>query len=108
MTKWSSRHIADALASLSKEEAEMLDNVILTTIKQAKLLNSDAQMMLKTNSIWVIFMVNPNATKEYQRTKILEEINDLKKIRGKGKIPLAVFAMNPSKDEVSWELGFIT
>ncbi len=77
-------------------------------MNQAKLLNEDAQMMIKANSIWVTFMVNPKSTKEHQREKILEEIKDLKKIRSDGKIPIAVFSLNPDNKGVWWETGFIT
>lgn len=107
LIKWNSRRIADALANLSEEEANMLDTIIMTTIQQARLLNGDAQMMLKTNPLWIIFMVHPNAAKNYQKIKIQKECNELKIKREKANIPLAIFAMNPSEKDVSWECGFV-
>ena len=107
LLKWNSRRIADALASLSEEEANMLDTIIMTTMRQAQLLNGDAQMMLKTNPLWIVFMVHPNATKNYQRIKIQKECDELKSQQEKANIHLAIFAMNPSEKDVSWECGFV-
>lgn len=107
LIKWESRKIVDALANLSVEEANMLDTIIMTTIRQARLLNGDAQMMLKTNPLWIVFMVHPNATKDYQKIKIQKEFDELKVRREKVNIPLAIFAMNPTEKDVSWECGFV-
>ena len=102
VAKWDIRRIADALVSLSEEDAKILDDVILTTIKQAELLDDDAQLRFITNLISATFMVTPGATKEHQRSKIEEEINNLKQIPNNNKAPLVVFAMNPSNEGAIW------
>ena len=103
LIKCQSRKIADALANLSADESTTLQSLIFATIDQARLLKDNSQTMLKTKSIWIIFMVHPNATKDFQREKISDE---LIKLRGTDDVPIAVFAMNPSDDGVSWESGF--
>lgn len=100
------RWVADAISNLTAEEALALDTLISSTIKEAKILQSDAQTTLEARGIWVTFMVNPSSTKEYQRNKIATEIDRLKKKREPRVIPLAVFSMNASDDGVSFESGF--
>lgn len=106
LIKWQSRQIADALANLSADEAASLESLIFTTINQAHVLKDNSQTMLKAKSIWVVFMVHPNATKDFQRKKISDELEELVKIRGTDDVPIAAFAMNPSDEGVSWESGF--
>ena len=106
MNRWKSRMITDALARLSKEEAIKLDNMILSTIDRSQLLQRDTQSNLKTNSIWITFIVNHRSTKEYQHLMIRKKIGELKKKQSDVKIPLAVFSMNTYDDGVSFESGF--
>jgi len=52
-------------------------------------------------------MVNRGATREYQRSRIQEEVDRLMKKRASVKRPVVVFSMNPSDDGVSFESGFL-
>ena len=101
--RWRTRQIADKIADLSKEEADRLNTTIIVTIKKASILQKDAQFTFTTNSLWITFMVTPNATKEYQQGKIVKEIEKLRQ-QTNDKIPLAVFSFNPEGD---FESGFL-
>lgn len=101
--RWSTRQIADKIANLSKEEADRLDIIIRVTIKKASILQKDVQFTFTTDSLWITFMVVPNATKEYQREKIAKEIEKLRQ-QTNDKIPLAIFSFNP---EGNFESGFL-
>ncbi|WP_268542318.1 hypothetical protein [Candidatus Nitrosotenuis cloacae] len=106
--RWEFRKIADELANLSKEDATNLNKTILSTIHQAKTLQTDTRNTFETSKIWITFMVNQNATKEYQRSQIIKEIERLKGKQTDDTIHLAVFSMNPSSDGVSFESAFST
>lgn len=101
--RWSTRQIADKIADLSKEEADKLNTTIIVTIKKASILQKDTQFTFTTNSLWLTFMVTPNATKEYQQEKIVKEIEKLRQ-QTNDKIHLAVFSFNPEGD---FESGFL-
>jgi len=105
--RWSIRKIADALAQLSKDESAELDSKIQHTIHQSKTLQQDSQFTLESNTVCVTFMVNLGATKEYQRSKILQEIEKLKMKHTAAKLPHAVFSMNTNNGGISWESGFL-
>ena len=107
MNRWKSRKIAGMLAGLSKEEATKLDNIILSTINKSQVSQQDTKSNLKTNSIWITFMVNHRSTKEYQHSIIRKEIEMLEKKQSDVKMPLAVFSMNLEDDGVSFESGFL-
>ena len=107
MKRWESRKIADALARLSKKEATTLDNIIQSTIDRSRVLQHDTKSNLKTNSVWITFMVNRRSTKEYQHSIIRKEIEMLEKKQSDVKIPLAVFSMNLDDDSASFESGFL-
>jgi len=101
--RWSTRQIADKIADLSKEEADKLNTSIMATIKMAGILQKDKQVTFTTDSLWITFMVTPNASKEYQRGKIVKEIERLR-TQTNDKIPIAVFSFNPHGD---FESGFL-
>ncbi len=103
--RWSSRQIADLISDLSKKEAKKLNMIVEVTIQQAGILEKDIQHTFEGNSLWITFMVHPNTTKEYQRSKITSEIERLQKQIDK-KIPIAVFSVNMGDDNSSYESGF--
>ena len=107
MNRWKSRKIAGMLAGLSKEEATKLDSIILSTINKSQVSQHDTKSNLKTNSIWITFMVNHRTTKECQHSIIRKEMEMLEKKQSDVKIPLAVFSMNLDDDGVSFESGFL-
>lgn len=104
LNRWRTRHIADKIADLSKEEADKLDIIIRVTIKKAKILQKDEEFTFTTDSLWITFMVTRNATKEYQQKKIVKEIGRLRQ-QTNDKIPIAVFSFNPP--EGGFESGFL-
>jgi len=105
--RWSFRKIADALAKLSIDDGTELDEKILHTINQSKTLQQDFQSTFETDTLCVTFMVNRGATKEFQHSRIKQEIEKLKPKYTDENIPVVVFSMNPSDDGVSWESGFL-
>ena len=102
--RWSTRQIADKIADLSKEEADKLNISIITTIKMAGIFQKDKQVTFTTDSLWITFMVTPNVSKEYQRGKIVKEIERLRQ-QTNDKIPIAVFSFNLT--EGGFESGFL-
>ena len=101
--RWSTRQIADKIADLSKDEADKLNTMIIVTIKKASILQKDTQSTFTTNSLSITFMVTPNATKEYQQGKIVNEIEKLRQ-QTNDELSLAVFSFNPGGD---FESGFL-
>ena len=107
VTKLMTRIVADALARVSDEEACLLDSGIVGAIWQSKSSGSIAMSTTMCKGIWVSFMVHPHSTRDYQRGKIVEELERLKESRPAGlTVPLAVFSMNVDRDGVSFEMGF--
>jgi len=102
--RWGTRQIADKIADLSKEESDQLNTKIIVTIKMARILQKDMQNSFTTDSLWITFMVTPNATKEYQREKIVKELEKLRQ-QTDDKIPLAVFSFN--LEGGGFESGFL-
>ena len=104
--RWNIQIIADSLSNLSKKEIEKLDKSIIESINKSKILQIDTYCRLETNSLWITFMINRKATKEYQQKQIRIEIEKLKKKQKIVKTNIVVFAMN-SDDKCSFETGFI-
>ena len=84
--------IAEAIASLSDEEANDLNTKILGSIQMSKILQKDYQITIEANPIWITFMIEVNSSKEQIQTKIIQEIERLRKKSNDEKL-IAVFAM---------------
>lgn len=89
---WETRMIAEAIASLSNEEANDLNTKILGSIQMSKILQKDYQITIEANPIWITFMIEVNSSKEQIQTKIIQEIERLRKKNNDEKL-IAVFAM---------------
>lgn len=101
------RKIADALANLSKEEAAELGGIMLGTMNYSKMRGGDALCRFRCDGVWVSFIVNPYSTKEYQRKKIMEEMEDVKRDSSRRKTtPIAVFSLHVDDDGTGFEMGF--
>jgi hypothetical protein len=76
-------------------------------IRLAKLSKRDSLSRFEREKIWVSFLVNSVSTREYQRRKIVEEIEELKRRSPLTRKPiLAVFSMNVECAGTSFEMGF--
>ena len=104
--RWNLRIVADIISNLSKEEAVRLDTEISSAIEKHRILGKNVQTTFKTNSLWITFIAGHGTTKEYQQSKIVEEINRLVSNQTGAKIPIAVFSINTEEDGVSPEFGF--
>ena len=67
----------------------------------------DALCRFRCDGVWVSFIVNPYSTKEYQRKKIMEEMEDVKRDSSRRKTtPIAVFSLHVDDDGTGFEMGF--
>lgn len=104
--KWASRIIADKITDLSSEDVKKLDKQLVDNLEKFKEFNRFTQTTIKTDSLWITFMINHNTTIESQRSKIVEEVEKLREKQIDVKIPIAIFSMNSQEDGVSFESGY--
>lgn len=100
---WETRMIAEAIASLSDEEANDLNTKILGSIQMSKILKKDYQITLEAKTIWVTFMIEVNSSKEQIQSKIIQEIERLRTKSNDEKL-IAVFSM--AIKDGNFESGF--
>jgi len=108
-TRLATRVIAEALANLSPAEAQELNWRILGAIHLAQSRKGDALARFQGKGIRISFLVNPNSTREYQRKKMKEEVEELGKVKlPNEKVPTAIFSLNVDDDGTSFEITFST
>lgn len=98
--------IADILTSLPKKDAEKICREIESTKYRAVKSREHEEVLVKTDRIWIVFMVYHNSTKKVQHDEIQNKINGLKLQQTCADTPIAVFSMNLEGDESSFESGF--
>ena len=103
---WIGRHIANKLSNLPNDELKELDQMIEAVLKESGATRQYARSVWKADSVWVVVMVHNKATKEYQRSKIRDDFENLKSQQGNTKTPIGIFSINCEDGGCSFESGF--
>ena len=103
---WAGRRIADKLSNLSGDELKRLDQAIESVLNKAGATWEYARSVWKSDSVWVVVMVHHNATKEHQRSKMRDDLGELKSQQGDTKTPIGIFSINCEDGGCSFESGF--
>ena len=106
VASWQTRQIADMLASLPKKEAAKLAYEIENAVSKSLKSGKRKAVLIRTNCIWVVFMVYHNAEKRAQQKIIFDKIEELKSQQTYTGTPIAVISMNVEGNECSFESGF--
>lgn len=105
--RYVARQFADLITKLSNSDSIKLDKMIRRTMNESKQKKRETQSIFQSEIICVIFIVNHNATKDYQWAKIENEIKKVKERQLDHKTPIAAFSMNVENDGISFESGFV-
>lgn len=103
---WAGRRIANKLSNLPNDEISGLDQAIEAVLKEAGATGKHSQSVWKADSVWIVIMVHHNATKEHQRSKMRDDLEDLKSQQGDTKTPIGLFSINCEDGGCSFESGF--
>ena len=106
LNNYQTRQFANIMARLPKKDVERVDYEIKKIITKSGRGRSHEEVLIKTNCIWIVFMVNHNATKKAQQKKISDEIDNLQLEQAGSKIPIVVVSLNMRNGGCSYELGF--
>ena len=104
--RWNSRHIANLLANLPRNEFQALDHMITSVIHMCRTTQKPTRGIFKMDSVWVVFMARYNTTKDHQRSEILASLQNLQHQPRGTKMSIVVFSMNCESDNYSFESGF--
>lgn len=102
---WAGRHIANKLANLSSDDINELDRAIEAVLESGTT-GKYARSVWKARSVWIVVMVNHNATKELQHSKMRDVFKSLQSQQGSTKTPIGVFSINRENGGCSFESGF--
>jgi len=97
---WMTRHIANKIANLSKEQADELHRMIAVAIEKSKTSKQAERCVLQTDSLWISFMITHGSTTEHQQANNAREIERLRQ-QADDKIPIAVFSLDSHRDTES-------
>ena len=104
--RWIGRHIANKLSNLPNDELKELDRMIEAVLKESGATRKYARSVWKADSVWIVVTVHNNATKEYQRSKMQDDLENLKSQQGNTKTPIGIFSINCEDGGCSFESGF--